>query len=110
LVFKQYPANRFNSKNGMSAVFSEWHNDRSTAKPSSESLSKGVSVITESDTRRSPPERIFALRAALYQRLVPIGNRWNQSMGIDVQYPTTHDEFIDLRSGICDLGSAADCR
>jgi hypothetical protein len=41
-----------------------------------------------------PPE-VAALRAALYPRLAPIANRWNASMGIDVQYPPTLAEFIE---------------
>ena len=41
------------------------------------------------------PDRIAGLRAALYPRLMPIANRWNHSMGIDVRYPKTHQEFIE---------------
>ncbi len=40
------------------------------------------------------PETVAALRAALYPRLAPIANRWNELMGIDVQYPATHDDFL----------------
>ncbi len=40
------------------------------------------------------PEPVAALRALLYPRLVPIANRWNQSMGSDVQYPDRHADFI----------------
>ena len=40
------------------------------------------------------PEIIAALRPALYARLVPIANRWNEAMGIAVRYPATHAEFI----------------
>lgn len=40
------------------------------------------------------PATIAALRASLYPRLVPIANRWNESMGIDVRYPEAHAEFI----------------
>ena len=40
------------------------------------------------------PAPVAALRAALYPRLVPVANRWNQSMGSDVQYPDRHDEFL----------------
>jgi uncharacterized protein len=40
------------------------------------------------------PQTIAELRTALYPRLVPIANRWNQSMGIDVRFPATHEEFI----------------
>jgi len=40
------------------------------------------------------PEIIARLRPALYAGLVPIANRWNESIGIAVQYPTAHGDFI----------------
>ena len=40
------------------------------------------------------PDKIADLRTALYPRLVPIANRWNESMGIDVRYPDAHADFI----------------
>ena len=40
------------------------------------------------------PDAIAELRASLYPRLVPIANRWNESMGIGVRYPDTHAAFI----------------
>jgi uncharacterized protein len=40
------------------------------------------------------PELISDLRGALYSRLVPIANRWNATMGIDVRYPDAHADFI----------------
>ena len=40
------------------------------------------------------PAPVAALRATLYPRLVPVANRWNQSMGSDVQYPNRHDDFL----------------
>jgi hypothetical protein len=40
------------------------------------------------------PSQIAHLRAALYPRLVPIANRWNESMEIDARYPDTHEEFV----------------
>jgi hypothetical protein len=40
------------------------------------------------------PDTIAGLRLALYPRLVPIANRWNDSMGIDVRYPDAHADFI----------------
>lgn len=40
------------------------------------------------------PDIIANLRTALYPRLVPIANRWNESMGIDVRYPAAHADFI----------------
>jgi hypothetical protein len=45
------------------------------------------------------PERIADLRSALYSRLVPVANRWNGLMGIDVQYPTAHEVFINRCHG-----------
>ena len=40
------------------------------------------------------PHIVAELRSALYPRLVPVANRWNESMGIDVRYPVAHEEFI----------------
>ncbi|MGJ4949278.1 2OG-Fe(II) oxygenase [Bradyrhizobium sp. HKCCYLS20291] len=40
------------------------------------------------------PESIATLRPLLYARLVPIANRWNAVMGIDVQYPADHAAFL----------------
>ena len=39
------------------------------------------------------PAGLTTLRSELYRRLAPIANRWNQAMGIAVQYPAGHDEF-----------------
>jgi len=41
------------------------------------------------------PHFIGALRASLYPHLVPIANRWNAAMGIEVRYPATHAAFIE---------------
>jgi hypothetical protein len=40
------------------------------------------------------PEQVAELRTELYPRLVPIANRWNEAMEIDVRFPKTHAEFI----------------
>ena len=40
------------------------------------------------------PQVLQDLREALYAKLVPIANRWNRQMGIDVRYPTVHADFI----------------
>ena len=40
------------------------------------------------------PDIIADFRTALYPCLVPIANRWNTMMGIDVRYPKKHAEFI----------------
>jgi uncharacterized protein len=40
------------------------------------------------------PELIQELRTALYPRLAPIANRWNELMRIDMRYPAAHAEFL----------------
>jgi uncharacterized protein len=40
------------------------------------------------------PEILTDLRSAFYPQLSPIANRWNQSMGIEVEYPDDHREFL----------------
>ncbi|WP_404363464.1 2OG-Fe(II) oxygenase [Corallococcus coralloides] len=40
------------------------------------------------------PELVTKLRTALYPHLVPIANRWNTAMGIDVRYPDAHADFL----------------
>jgi hypothetical protein len=40
------------------------------------------------------PDLIARLRTAFYPHLVPIANRWNKAMAIDVRYPAKHTEFI----------------
>jgi hypothetical protein len=40
------------------------------------------------------PELVTGLRTILYPRLVPIANRWNGAMGIDVRYPAEHSAFL----------------
>jgi hypothetical protein len=40
------------------------------------------------------PGIVTELRTSLYSRLVPIANRWNEAMGIDVRYPDAHADFI----------------
>jgi hypothetical protein len=40
------------------------------------------------------PDVIAALRAALYPRLAPIANRWNEAIGIAVRYPDEHEAFL----------------
>lgn len=40
------------------------------------------------------PDAVAALRTAFYPRLVPVANRWNESMGIEVRYPAAHADFI----------------
>ena len=40
------------------------------------------------------PDVVGGLRAAFYPRLVPIANRWNATMRIDVRFPDAHAQFI----------------
>jgi hypothetical protein len=40
------------------------------------------------------PQIVGKLRTELYPRLAPIANRWNTTMGIEIQYPESHAEFI----------------
>jgi uncharacterized protein len=40
------------------------------------------------------PEGIVALRRGLYSRLAPIADRWNEAMGVSVQYPAEHEAFL----------------
>ncbi|WP_342347473.1 2OG-Fe(II) oxygenase, partial [uncultured Nitrospira sp.] len=44
--------------------------------------------------RYAPPDLIEQLRRAVYPYLVPIANRWNTAIGIEVSYPATHAEFL----------------
>jgi hypothetical protein len=41
------------------------------------------------------PDTVAALRSAIYPRLAPIANRWNEAMSIDVRYPEEHAQFIE---------------
>ncbi len=40
------------------------------------------------------PDVIQGLRTALYPRLAPVANRWNESLKIDLRYPAEHSEFL----------------
>src|SRR4029453_10483333 len=40
------------------------------------------------------PGLVTGLRGTLYSRLVPVANRWNELMGIEVRYPARHAEFL----------------
>ena len=41
------------------------------------------------------PALIASLRTAVYPHLVPIANRWNNAMSIDIRYPEKHSDFIE---------------
>lgn len=40
------------------------------------------------------PNIIDVLRTTIYPYLVPVANRWNEAMGIDVRYPEKHPAFV----------------
>lgn len=40
------------------------------------------------------PDLIAGLRTALYSRLAPIANQWNERMGEEARYPAEHAEFL----------------
>ncbi len=40
------------------------------------------------------PPFVEALRSALYPALVPIANRWNEAMRVDVRYPEAHADML----------------
>jgi len=42
------------------------------------------------------PDLIRQLRPALYAKLFPVANRWNEAMGIDIRYPDDHEAFLKL--------------
>src|ERR1700674_2342220 len=41
------------------------------------------------------PDLLSELRTAVYPHLVPVANRWNEAMGIDVRYPEQHADFVE---------------
>jgi uncharacterized protein len=41
------------------------------------------------------PALVATLRSAVYPHLAPIANRWNQTMAIADDYPSTHAEYIE---------------
>ncbi|HJS84407.1 MAG TPA: 2OG-Fe(II) oxygenase [Acetobacteraceae bacterium] len=40
------------------------------------------------------PELVAGLRGALYSRLAPVANCWNEAMGIGARYPEAHAAFL----------------
>ncbi|WP_025112442.1 2OG-Fe(II) oxygenase [Pseudomonas sp. H1h] len=40
------------------------------------------------------PTTVERLRNALYPRLVPLANRWNERMGLPARFPVAHAEFL----------------
>ncbi len=45
------------------------------------------------------PDLICSLRASLYRKLAPIANAWNESVKVDIRYPSEHVEFIERCHG-----------
>jgi hypothetical protein len=41
------------------------------------------------------PDLVAELRQALYPRLAPVADRWNELMGIDTRFPATHQAFLE---------------
>jgi hypothetical protein len=39
------------------------------------------------------PARVDRLRTALYRKLAPVANAWNEAMKIDLRFPAEHGEF-----------------
>ncbi len=42
------------------------------------------------------PDLIGDLRTALYPRVAPIANAWNERMKLDVQYPSKHADYLKI--------------
>jgi uncharacterized protein len=40
------------------------------------------------------PEAVGVLRSSLYQQLFDVANSWNKILGIDVNYPADHEEYL----------------
>jgi len=40
------------------------------------------------------PRLVADLRTALYPPLAAIANRWNEALGLDIRYPTTHEAYL----------------
>jgi hypothetical protein len=40
------------------------------------------------------PDGLGSFRTALYRRLAPIANRWNERMGLEKRYPACHEDYL----------------
>jgi hypothetical protein len=40
------------------------------------------------------PDLVGGLRTALYPRLAPIANRWNEALGVELRFPAEHEDFV----------------
>ena len=45
------------------------------------------------------PDLVGGLRTALYARLAPIADTWNERLGVELRHPKTHERFLDLCHG-----------
>jgi hypothetical protein len=77
---------------GVSALYAEHENFRSTVVMARHGFGKGEYKYFAYPL----PELIEALRTALYARLAPVANGWNERLGIAMRYPAVHREFLDL--------------
>lgn len=76
--------------------------DDSAAQYANESLYRSRVVMARHNFGRGEykyfryplPDPVQQLRSALYPRLAPLADQWNARMGIDVQYPATHEAFL----------------
>ena len=77
---------------GVSALYGEAENFRSTIVMARHGFGKGEYKYFAYPL----PGLIEALRIALYARLAPFANGWNERLGIAMRYPATHREFLEL--------------
>jgi hypothetical protein len=42
------------------------------------------------------PDPLDGLRTALYARLAPVANEWNERMGDDTRYPANHRDYLQI--------------
>jgi hypothetical protein len=40
------------------------------------------------------PSFIDALRRVLYTAVAPIGNKWSERLGLDIRYPSSHEDYL----------------
>lgn len=45
------------------------------------------------------PDPVARLREAIYPPLAAIANRWHKAMGIDIEFPASHAEFLETCHG-----------
>jgi hypothetical protein len=60
------------------------------------SLEEGQGAGEYKFFRRPLPKAIEELRSALYERLAPIANHWNEHLQEEARFPKTHQEFLEV--------------